>query len=223
MATKASEWLIKPLVVTLIGGVLIVLFEFGINARKSGDGENSFSPPSASESTPDQTRSDQTSPSTPLLPALTKFSYELGLRWGPIYVGMTRDELEQNIGPLQCVTEDYDGYYCACRGAYEGVSLSMEMRSMQTGEDPDICSRTDAEIASFTVLMTPAERSAAHTTIVSNLGARLPQFRYLRGPEPKLGEERSRFRPVYTFGDGTYNLMLDYEADAIHILHYQSE
>jgi hypothetical protein len=130
---------------------------------------------------------------------------------------MTRSEIEQKVGPLQCFPVDYDGYHCSCRGVFETVTLSFELRSRQTGDDPNVCLRTDAQVASLTILLTPEEQSATHQAIINEIRGRLPEFRLVRGPEPSPESERSRFKPVYSFADGAYNLVVDYEADAIHV------
>jgi hypothetical protein len=217
MRRKSKQPFLVPLLVTVVGGVVVLLVEVFI-----------LSP----NRVPDvKTPADQYVPHVPInnmpgagdvatkptLRALTHFSYALDLSWGPIYIGISRHQIERRIGSLQCRYGDYQGYYCSCHGMYDDVELLLELRNLHKSDDPEVCRKPDTELTSFTVLLTPAERSASHETIVNVLRDRLPRFRHLHGAEPGAGEERSRYKPVYTFADGKHEVVLNYEGDALHI------
>lgn len=160
-----------------------------------------------------------TAPAAPGLAALHAFSHPGELAWGAITMGAPRHHIEQTTGALQCRPRDHQGYSCACQGTSEGVEFLVEFRNPQTAYDAEVCRRPDVRPATLAVLLTQAEQSLSHQEIVGALGERLPSFRRVRGPEPSGGDERSRFKPVYTFGDGAYNLIVDYEWTAIRVVH----
>lgn len=155
--------------------------------------------------------------------ALQAFSHPGEIAWGGITMSTPQHTIEQVAGALQCRPQDHRGFYCACEGQSGGVEFLIDFRSRQTGDDADVCRRADVRPATLAVLLTQAEQSLSHNEIISMLGERLPAFRRVRGPEPPSGEERSHFKPVYTYGDGAYNLIVDYEWTAIRIVHSSTD
>lgn len=218
MATKASDWFVKPLIVTIIGGFLVGIPVALFQVRLDGDSGGR----SAFDATTRRTINDSgvhvaalngetNTPARATLPVVEKFSYALGVHWGPFFIGMPRDQIEAQTGPLQCTVEDYDGYYCSCHSVYEGVAVFFELRPEQhQPDDSNVCMRRDLGSVSMSMHFTPAEHAASLETLTGVLRAQLPQFRHLRGS-------------LYTFADGTYNLVLDPEGKIIHIVHYMSE
>ena len=150
--------------------------------------------------------------------ALANFSYESGLRWGTIEVGMLRKAVEQKLGPIKCLPEeDTKGDYCACRGLYNDIALLLDLRNPETREDPGICTHSHSRLDKLTVLLPESERYASHGTIVGVLRSHLPRMRHVQGSEPQASDERSHHRPTYTVADGSYVLTINYEAGAIEV------
>lgn len=226
MSAKTSDWFVKPLIVTIVGGLLVGVPVAIFQTRLSPAPAQFSDADAGGEAAPGKAGASAVAAqasTVPSLPAVEKFSYALGVMWGPFAMGLPLEAIEEKTGPMQCKVEEYNGYYCSCQGVYDGVAVSFELGDGAAQNDPNACMRRDLPLLSMIVHFTPAERAAPRDAITSVLRAQLPQFRYLTSPERPAQLESQDSRPLYTFADGTYRLFLDYEAGSMYVSYYDSE